>query len=168
MRKILMMNLMVSVVVGVLCANVSHSQPLLMKKNPSEGKPVVEFSLPTLRTKKATLSQLRDGQKAIIFFWATWCPHCRSQLKELSRMKSEIEAEGIKVILVDVGESAQQVNKHVEKNNIPFDVLLDEDSEVSEEYNIIGVPTFFFVNEAGVVTTVEHALPENLDKVFTQ
>ena len=132
------------------------------------GKTVKDFTLKVVNGEEVNLEKYRDGKKTIIFFWATWCPHCRAALEELSKNKDAIEKKGIKIAPVDVGEKEEVVNKYLEKNAIEFSVFLDEKSEVAETYELIGVPTFYFVNEDGIVTDVEHSLPKDLEKVFSK
>ena len=112
------------------------------------------------------MTKYRDGKSAIVFFWATWCPHCREALKELNGQAAQLEEKGIKVLLVDIGESAAEVNEHVTRNKINFEVFLDTESTLSEPYGIIGVPTFFFLNDKGIVNAVEHALPDNYEEIL--
>ena len=52
------------------------------------GKPAPDFTLDTLSAKQVNMTSYRSGKKAIIFFWATWCPHCRVQLKELNARRA--------------------------------------------------------------------------------
>ena len=52
------------------------------------------------------------------------------------------------------------------KNKITMDVFLDEASETADSYGIIGVPTFYFVGEDGIVRDVQNSLPEDLDMAF--
>ena len=92
----------------------------------------------------------------------------KSNIDVLSKNKGDIEKKGIKIAPVDVGEKESIVNKYLEKNNIEFSVFLDEKSEVSEDYGLIGVPTFYFINEDGIVTDVQHSLPEDLEKAFSK
>ncbi len=135
-------------------------------ENPMVGEKAPEFKLPTLSGKPKNLSDLREGKNAILFFWATWCPHCRTQLKVLSQKKTEIEEAGIKVILVDTEEPAERVQSYIDTNKIKYDVFLDENSEVSGQYSIIGVPTFVFVDSEGVIKSIEHHLPDNYREMF--
>ena len=141
---------------------------LFFFENPLIGKQAPDFTLKTLSGKSMNLNQWRKGDPAIIFFWATWCPHCRQQLGELNDQSQQIAQKGIKLILVDLGEEAKKVRSYMEKNQYPFEVFLDQDSSVSEKYGIIGVPTFFFVDKAGIIQAVEHAIPENYDKIFLE
>ena len=134
--------------------------------NPLVGMPAPNFTLTTLNGQQVTMDELRNGQSAIIFFWATWCPHCRRELKQLDFQAKALSMEGIKIILVDVEESPEQVKRYLGDSGISLEVLMDQDGQVSEEYALFGLPTFFFVNQAGIVTGSEHALPENYQKLF--
>ena len=136
-------------------------------QNENVGKPVKDFTLKTVGGKMLSLSQFRKGQKAIIFFWATWCPHCRRELGGLNKNKETIARKGIQIVLVDVGEEAEDVRHYLQSNNIAMDVFLDKDSSVSESYGIVGVPTFYFVDQEGVVRDVQHTLPENYEEIVS-
>ncbi len=139
---------------------------LFFLENPNVGSPAPDFTLDTLKEKNVNMTKYREGKNAIIFFWATWCPHCREALKNLNNNAAQLQDKGIKVILVDLGETVQEVRQHIEKNKINFDVFLDTKNFLSEPYGIIGVPTFFFLNDQGVVKAVEHAMPENYEEIF--
>ena len=101
----------------VWAASTAQAQ-LLMMKNPHIGKPVPEFKVKTLSGAETALSDFRDGKKAIVFFWATWCPHCRTALKQLNKESEQIAQKDIKLVIVDVGESAREVKAYADKNKI--------------------------------------------------
>ena len=130
------------------------------------GKPVPDFTLKTAAGDKMNLAKFRDDKKTILFFWATWCPHCRESLGDLSRKNDELNSKNIRLTLVDIGESEKIVKRFLEKHNILFNVFLDDEETLAEPYGIIGVPTFVFVNEKGIVKEVLHALPQDFEKVF--
>lgn len=134
--------------------------------NPNVGKEAPEFKLPTTSNQVISLKDFRDGKKLIVFFWATWCPHCRKQLGELNNRLSDLEKQGIKLAPVNLGEPPEVVMNYVKKYNISTNIFLDIDSELSDSYGLIGVPTFFFIDENGIVKNVEHSLPDDLNKMF--
>jgi thioredoxin-related protein len=43
---------------------------------------------------------------------------------------------------------------------------LDEESSLAESYGVVGVPTFVFVDAKGIVSAVEHVLPEGYERFF--
>jgi len=135
-------------------------------ENEDIGNPVKDFTLKVVKGEETSLEKYRDGKKAIIFFWATWCPHCRAQLGNLNRDQEEIEKNNIKIVLIDVGEKEAIVSKYMERNKINMNVFLDEESEVSDKYGLIGLPTFYYVDEDGIVIDVQHSLPDDLTEVF--
>ena len=77
-----------------------------------------------------------------------------------------MQKKNIKLILVNVGETPKLVRSFIDKNNINLDVFLDQDSSLSEKYGIVGIPTFFFVNESGVIKAVENSLSDNYDEIL--
>ncbi|HLF18262.1 MAG TPA: TlpA disulfide reductase family protein [Candidatus Omnitrophota bacterium] len=156
----------------IICSAMLFAAPaqaqFFVFENPLVGKQAPDFTASTLNSGKISMSQFRDGQSAIIFFWATWCPHCRKQLKELAEKKQELTQKGIKIILVDIQENAQQVKGYMDKNRIDYEVFLDEDQSIAENFGIVGVPTFFFLNKDGVIKAVEHEIPSDYEKILAQ
>ena len=155
------------IVLTVLFFNpLQASGQMFFMKNENIGKEAQDFRLRTLKGKEVSLGELRRGRKTVIFFWATWCPHCRVALTKLDQQKYDIENKKIKLILVDVGESEQIVNRYMEKNNIDMDVFMDEKSEVTEAYGVVGLPTFCFINKEGIIKDFQNGLPDDLNSVF--
>ena len=134
--------------------------------NEKVGQNAPDFTLKTVFGGEKNFNQYREGKKSIIFFWATWCPHCRQALKELNLQYEKIVAQDIKIVLVDLGEDEATVKKYMDANKIPLDVFLDSDSQLADQFALIGVPTFIFVNEQGVIKDVQHSLPEDLAQIF--
>lgn len=164
--------LRVAVIVGaLLCVSFSGVyawswESLFLPQNSLTGKPAPDFTLKTTGGQDLNLTEFRASQKAIIFFWATWCPHCRTALKDLNRDAADIQKRNIKLILVDIQEENDVVKAYLKRSAITMDVFLDLDAAVSESYGIVGVPTFVFVNESGIVKSVEHSLPADYEAVF--
>ncbi len=133
-----------------------------------EGKKAADFTLETLDAGKVNFNQYRHGQKAIIFFWATWCPHCRRQLTELNNLHAQLEEKNIKVALVDIQEDAETVRAHLGNRQISMNVFLDKNAQIAEQYQLIGVPTLFFVDEKGIIKNSEHEISVLWKNVLSQ
>lgn len=149
-------------------AQAKRAEPFFFMENEAIGKPAPDFTLPTAGGAKMSFAEFRSDKSAIVFFWATWCPHCRRELGNLNASKEAIEKKGIRIALVDIGEDEQTVQQYLQKNKIGLTVFLDQDSSVAESYNIIGVPTFYFVDKTGIVRDVQHSLPENYEEIFSE
>ncbi len=135
-------------------------------ENVNLNKAAPDFTLKTLDGKDVNMTKFREGKSAIIFFWATWCPHCREALKKLNEQRVDLENKGIKVLPVDLGENPAEVKDYVKRYKVGYEVFLDMDSVLAESYGLIGVPTLFFVDKDGIVKGVEHELPENFEEIL--
>lgn len=135
-------------------------------ENPLIGEAAPDVTLKTTSGQEKSFSSYREGQPSIVFFWATWCPYCVKELKALSTKAQELKEKGIRLILVDLEETAADVQAYLEKNSIQMEVFLDAEGQAAEKYAIMGVPTFFFINPEGKIQTVEHFLPEDYEELL--
>lgn len=158
--------LKVFILTAVLIAIIRSCSSFSDIHNPLVGQSAPDFTLEATSGQEVNMTQYRGGQPAMIFFWATWCPHCRKQLMELTKNRQAIEASGIKIILVDVGESLQKVLEYADANNILFDIFLDESTETASKYKIVGVPTFFLINREGIILDVKNVLPADYQDIL--
>jgi peroxiredoxin len=101
------------------------------------------------------------GSPVILFFWTTWCPYCRQELKILNQQYSVMAKEGIVVIGVNLGESEKKVKKFFEGYVLNFKMLLDKEGLLADKYNLMGVPTYVFLDKAGEDISQAHSLPVN-------
>jgi peroxiredoxin len=166
MKKIVW-GLILFLIIGAFATQVADAQFPFLIRHPLVGKAAPDFTLSTLTKKDVNFSEFRDGQTAVLFFWATWCPHCRVELKVLSERKDELQEKGIKLVLIDIEETAEQITNYLNMSGISVDVFLDKDAVVAESYSIMGVPSYFLVNNEGIVESVEHVFPENLEKIVS-
>ena len=164
--------LKLSLIIGWFCV-LAFDSPLpsaraqfFFMENPLVGQRAPDFTLKTFNGGKVNMTKFRDNKSAILFFWATWCPHCREALKDLNKNRAGIEGKGIKLMLVDMGEGEKEVRRYVERNKIGSTIFLDQESSLAELYGVVGIPTFVFVDSQGMVKAVEHAVPENYEEIL--
>ncbi len=137
------------------CVNAGlYDHPLVGKKAP-------DFKLTYHKGGEASLEGLRKDGSAVIFFWATWCPHCREQINQMDAQRSVLEKMGAAVILVDIGESPAVVEKFLAAKKYDINVLLDKDSSVAEAYQVVGVPTIVLIGADGSIRDISNVFPEN-------
>lgn len=135
-------------------------------ENPVLGKKAKEFSLTNLSGMETNLSSLKEDRPAILFFWATWCPHCRSWIAELGGKMDELRAKDIELVLVNLQETEEGVRRYLKRAGIDHDVLLDFEGRVADLYGVQGIPTFVFIASDGIVNAVEYELPEDYEKLL--
>lgn len=89
------------------------------------------------------------GKPLIVNFWATWCPPCRAEMPAMQRAWEQVEAEGVGMIAINVGEDAETVQAFLEQVPVSFPLPLDTDSTVAQRWPMRGLPTTFVVSPEG-------------------
>lgn len=130
-------------------------------------KPALDVTLPRSDGTSASLMSARQGGKAILIFWATWCPHCREELERINQLLPQMEEKGIKIILVNVGESREEINAYFERRQINLISFMDEENVLQEPYDLVGIPTVVFVSAEGNILSSSHEIPSDFDAIFT-
>lgn len=106
-----------------------------------------------LKTTDGTAIKLSDykGKAVMINFWASWCPPCRAEMPALQEVYKEYESKDFVILAVNLNESNLAVNQFRDKLGLTFPIVIDKDNEVSKLYDIVPLPTSYFVNKQGVV-----------------
>jgi len=124
---------------------------------PGEQEPAVAlgryapgFALPDLSGQSVSLSQWR-GQIVLVNFWASWCQPCREEMPLLQATYEAYAQDGLVVLGVNMGESAQRVAGFAEDLGLTFPVLVDESTTVGALYRVRGAPTTYFIDREGVI-----------------
>ncbi|MCM8771408.1 MAG: TlpA family protein disulfide reductase [Candidatus Omnitrophica bacterium] len=119
-----------------------------------------DFSLNDLGGQRINLSDFRNKQEVILFFWASWCAFCRRELRNLIDKYPALKKDNIEVLAVNIEESAKVVQRFLAREKIEFKVLLDSEGTVAVIYGIVGIPTYIWIDKEGKIKYKGHALPE--------
>ena len=104
--------------------------------------------------------QLRDhlGKDVIyIDFWATFCQPCTAEMPHLKALHEKYAPQGFTVVAIsmDGPESLGDVRAFVQRTQLPFPVVVDEDSSISALYNPRkSAPLGVLIDRAGKVVKV--------------
>ena len=123
--------------------------------SPAVGFYAPDFTLADLNGTSFTLSD-HFGQPMILTLWASWCPPCKAEMPTFNQAYESFGPD--KVLVVGVNVAAQDdlnaVRKFVEDNQISFPILLDVNADVSNQYQLQGLPMTFFINAEGIIEEV--------------
>ena len=131
------------------------------------GKAAPDVVLTTSEGNTTSVIGARQGQKAILVFWATWCPHCYEDLGSINENLASLEQKGIKIILVNAGETSVVVKNYFIKRQMKLISFVDEDSYMLGLYHLNGIPTLIFIDSKGIVRHVTHEFPSDFENYFS-
>ncbi len=126
----------------------------------------LDFTLPDLDGHQVNLKKEYEKQPVLLYFWATWCPHCRKAPAKLKKLMAKYDSDELTILAVDVGsgDSFERVKRYRDKNHIPYTILYDKGSRVTRSYNVRGIPLFILIDTDGNIVYFSHEVPENLDR----
>lgn len=122
---------------------------------PKAGEVIPDFELPTLDGRKVRLSALR-GSPVLINFWATWCGPCKQEMPLLVEQYNWNKGKGLRVLAIDTlaNDNLDDMRAFAKQLNVNFDVLVDETDAIAGGWEVMGLPTTFFIKPDGIVAKV--------------
>ncbi|MBM7869138.1 thiol-disulfide isomerase/thioredoxin [Clostridium pascui] len=108
----------------------------------------MDFKLKDLTGKEVSLSDYK-GKKVFLNFWATWCSPCKAEMPEMEKLYQETKNSDLVILAVNLDEEKDTVQKFINSNKYNFPVLLDTGNIVAGKYEVVSIPTSFFIDEEG-------------------
>ena len=109
------------------------------------------FSLKDLGGKDVALSDFK-GKIVFLNFWATWCPPCKKEMPSIEKLHRKFGGRDFTVLAVAVDVKGEKlVRPYIEEKGYTFPVLLDPKGEVSDNFDVFGVPMTFIIGRDGEV-----------------
>lgn len=109
------------------------------------------IELKTMKNEQYHIQQ-QSQKVTVVNFFATWCPPCNAEMPHLQSFSQNIPDEvgmvGVNLTARDKGEKALQ--QFVEKYNVSYPILLDEQDIFGKGYEIASIPTTVIVDQNGV------------------
>ena len=125
------------------------------ESSPRQGFAAPEFSLDSLDGSRITLSTLR-GHPVVLNLWASWCLPCRTEMPGLERVYQEYKDRGVVILGANMTrqDSEEAARSFVEEHALTFPVLLDREGSMQAAYQIVGLPSTYFIDRQGVIRVV--------------
>lgn len=117
---------------------------------------VTDFKFKDIDNNARTYNELKGEKLTLIDFWATWCGPCNKAIPELNKIYSLYKNKGVEIIGIncDGPRSVSKVAPHSKALKIQYPVLIDINSELKTELNIMGLPTLIIVNSKGKIVWI--------------
>ncbi|MEJ2762860.1 thioredoxin-dependent thiol peroxidase [Photobacterium sp. MCCC 1A19761] len=133
-------------------------------KTLTAGTPAPDFTLLNQDNQPVALSDFR-GKKVLAYFYPkAMTPGCTTQACALRDSKAELDALNVEVLGISI-DPVKRLPKFIERDNLNFTLLSDEDHAVAEQFGVWGEKKFmgkvydglhrisFLIDENG---TIEH------------
>src|SRR5690625_2098691 len=115
-----------------------------------KGEMAPNFELEKMDGEKVKLSDYR-GERVMLNFWATWGPPCRAEMPDMQKFHKDTDVVIVAVDLADTESNEKNVQEFVDEFGLTFEVLLDNDSGVANQYQLKPIPTSFLIDSEGVI-----------------
>ena len=161
--------LIVIIVVSLLGALFAYGLLTDQRDRSDIGSPLIGKELPTFTMplfsrytpeygESFTYAEHAGQRPMVVNFWASWCAPCFAEAPEL---QAAAEAYGDDVLFVGINTqdgNEENARDFLGRFNLTFPNGRDENSRVSVEYGIFGLPETFFINADGTLN-YKHAGP---------
>jgi thiol-disulfide isomerase/thioredoxin len=110
------------------------------------------------------------GKVLVATFWATWCGYCMKELPILERIQRAAGTGRLQVVAVNFHEENENFYK-LERafKQSPMILTYDQDSQISETYDVKGLPNMFIIDKQGKVAYVHVGYgEETLDEIVNE
>ena len=115
------------------------------------GAKAPDFMATDLQGASHTLSQ-NNGQPTLVQFWASWCPHCRSDVKRLKELSANTTPHGLRVLTISVDDKLEDVKALIEKEHITYPVIFAKNyPTLPDLFETQGIPAYFLIDAKGMI-----------------
>lgn len=129
---------------------------------------VTDFEFKDIENNTRTYNELKGEKLTLIDFWATWCGPCNKAIPELNKIYALYNNKGVEIIGIncDGPRSVSKVGPLSKSLQIQYPVLIDINSELKTELNIMGLPTLIIVNSKGKIVWIHEGFVSGDEKII--
>ncbi|OUM90832.1 MAG: hypothetical protein BAA01_07630 [Bacillus thermozeamaize] len=123
-----------------------------VEEGPAVGSQAPDFTLQGMDGQTYPLRELRGQKPVVVNFWASWCPPCELEAPDLvylyGKYKEQIEIFAVNLTNQDTIEGARAF---AQRHGFAFPVLLDQKGSVARDYQVLSIPTSYFIDKDGII-----------------
>ncbi len=125
-------------------------------------KKAPEFTLNGLDGKAVSLGDFK-GRIVFLDFWASWCPPCKKELPEITKLGEKFKPGEMAIVAVSVDKKKEHAGSFI--STVPgvgktVAVLHDPESKVVAAYMAQAMPTSYIIDRDGVIRFVHFGYRE--------
>jgi cytochrome c biogenesis protein CcmG, thiol:disulfide interchange protein DsbE len=116
--------------------------------SPLVGRQAPDFTLTLFTGEKVKLSDLR-GKVVFINFWASWCPPCIAEAKELEATWQNMRQGDVVFLGVEIQDTETNGRAFVNQFGVTYPNGADSTGRIAIDFGVWGIPETFFVDPDG-------------------
>jgi peroxiredoxin len=145
-----------TILLTIFSVNILFSQ----SEFPVQDSPIPELDLALIsniqtgQTQQIKLSDY-NGKVRILDFWATWCGPCIAKMADLKKLKNQFPND-LEIISIS-DEKLEKILSFVQKQNLPFQFVVDSNSVISNKFGVAALPFTILLDKKGVIKVINNS-----------
>ncbi|MBI2211515.1 MAG: TlpA family protein disulfide reductase [Deltaproteobacteria bacterium] len=119
--------------------------------SPLIGQQAAPFTVTLFDGKKLSLDDLR-GKAVFLNFWASWCPPCRAEARDLEAAWQRVKNSDVVFLGVDIQDTEEDARAYLREFDVTYPNGRDLTGKVAVDYGVWGIPETFFIDPQGRIT----------------
>ncbi|MEE9911762.1 MAG: TlpA family protein disulfide reductase [Deltaproteobacteria bacterium] len=157
--------ILASVMITIHAASVSSAQTAAGDVK-ADDVYATDFVFKDLSGKDVKLSEFK-GRPVFLIFMTTWCRDCFASISSLKAIYKKYHEKGLVMLSINIQEPQAKVAAYVQKNGLPYPMLLDPDGSASRRFGVGGVPVKALIDRKGrIICWNCRSLEELLENQF--
>lgn len=104
-----------------------------------------------------------NPKQVVMVFWATWCGPCEIELKRINKMVMDRKIQPSDVLAISSNEEESIVREKMKRENYLFNIALDTNGSIANQFEVSATPTIVFVDKEKVITWMTAGLSPTLE-----
>ena len=119
--------------------------------SPLIAKPAAPFTITLFDGTRLSLRELR-GKAVFLNFWASWCPPCRAEARDLEAAWRKVKGQDLVYIGVAIQDTEENARAFLKEFDVTYPNGLDDAGRIAVDYGVWGIPESFFIDAQGFIT----------------
>lgn len=117
----------------------------------ASGLPAPGFSAVDLAGATHSLAE-NGGRATLLQFWASWCPHCRSDLSLIKKLFARSPDQGLRILTVSVDQDLAALRRLIQQEQLAYPVIsISTHPTLPDLYEMQGIPAYFLIGADGTI-----------------
>jgi cytochrome c biogenesis protein CcmG/thiol:disulfide interchange protein DsbE len=148
-RRLVLTALIVGPILGLLAFGFTRDARYIT--SPLLAKQAAPFTVTLFDGSKLSLDDLR-GKAVFLNFWASWCPPCRAEARDLEAAWRKVKDRNVVFLGVALQDTDQASREFLREFEVTYPNGRDESGKIGVDYGTWGIPESFFIDPDGRIT----------------